>query len=169
MPTEISTSKRRGRAFKDYIADKGKASLIRDDIRTSIWRVITFLGRLRLGSSRDRAILCRRKKVHHLHLLFPTQRKLTSVPIPPLLLLFPLEYGRPTLLPNIRHHGLGGEQQLRVHRNDGMKTLRKDKKEPTATKLLLPKRNHHGLPLPVHLNSAKTLSLGTWNSDYSKT
>mgnify|MGYP007088661532 CR=1 FL=1 len=105
----MGTSRRRGKALKDYIADRGKASLIWDDIRTSLRRIITFFGGLRLGGPRHRALLCRRRKVHHLHFLLPTRRKFTSIPIPPLLILLPIEYGRHTLLSSICHHGLSGK------------------------------------------------------------
>lgn len=107
-PAGTGMSRRRERAFKDYIAERGKASLIWDDIRTSFRKIITFFGRLRLDSSRNRALLCRPRKVHHLHFLFLTRRKFTSIPKPLILILLPLEYGQPTLLSNICHHGRGG-------------------------------------------------------------
>ena len=52
LPARTGTSKRRGRALKDYIANRGKASFIWDDVRARLGRAITFLGELRLGSPR---------------------------------------------------------------------------------------------------------------------
>ena len=105
------------------------------------------------------------KKVHHLYLLLLTWRKLTSIQVPSLLLLLPLKYSRPTLLPSIHHHKLGGKQQPKVGRNDSMKVLRRDKGKSTATQQLLAKKGHHGMPIPVHLSNAKALSLRTRNGD----
>ena len=55
------------RALKNYAIDRGKAFLIWDKVRASLERVITSLGRL-IGALRHRALLHRRRKVHHLHL-----------------------------------------------------------------------------------------------------
>jgi len=140
-PAGMSTSKRRRRAFENYAADRGKASLIWNKTRTSLERVITSLGKLRLGVPRLRAILHMCRKVHHLHLLLH-------------------------LLPSIRHHKLGGKQQPKVGRNKNMKALKRDKGKPTATQQLLAKRGHHNLPIPMHLSNAKALSLRTRNGDY---
>ena len=45
----MSTSRRRRRALKDYITHGRKAALIGNNVGTSLERVITSLGRLRLG------------------------------------------------------------------------------------------------------------------------
>ena len=123
--TETSTSKKRWRAFKNYVSNKGKTSLIRNKIRTSLKRVITSLGRLGLVGLRHRAL--------HLHLLLPTRKKLTSIQVPFLLHLLPLKCSRLALLPSIRHHGLSGKQQQWVDRNNGLKALKEDKGKPMAT------------------------------------
>ena len=132
-PTRTGTSKRRRRALKNYIADGREASLIWDKIRASLRRVITSLSKLRLSGPRHQALLHRRKKVHHLHPLFPTQRELTNIQVSPPFFLLPLKYNRPTLLPSIRQHELGAEQQPWVSKNNGMKTLKRDNRKPTAT------------------------------------
>ena len=107
-PTGASTSRRRRKALKDYVDNGRKATPIWNNVKTSLRGIIPSLGRLRLGGLRHRALLRRHRKVFHLHLLLPTRRILTSIQIPPLLLLLPLKYGRPTLLPNVCHHKLVG-------------------------------------------------------------
>ena len=72
MPVGTSMSRGKRRALKNYIPDKGEASLIWDKIRESLGRVVTFLGRLRLGGLRHQAFLHRCRKVHHFHLFLPT-------------------------------------------------------------------------------------------------
>ena len=74
-----STSRRGGarRTLKDYITYTRKATLIRKNIGTSLERVITSLGRLKLGRPRHKAFLRKYRKVHNLHLLLLTRGVLT--------------------------------------------------------------------------------------------
>ncbi|KAM3690342.1 hypothetical protein ACB098_09G117400 [Castanea mollissima] len=105
----MSTSRKGRRTLKDYTAYGRKTTLIGNNIRISLKKVITSLGRLGLGGPRHRTLLRRCRKVHHLHFLLPTCRVLTSIQVPPLFLCLPLKYSRPTLLPSVSYHRLGGK------------------------------------------------------------
>ena len=133
----MGTSKRRRRILKDYVTNGRKTTLIGNNVGTSLRRIIASLGRLGLSGMRYQAFLCRRRKVHHLHLLLQTRGVLTSIQAPPLLLCLPLKYSRSTLLHSICHHRLGGKQQPRVGRNDGVKTIKRNERKPMATQQLL--------------------------------
>ena len=58
----------RRKTLEDYVTNKRKATLIGNDVRTSLRRISPSLGRLRLSRPRYRTILHRSKKVHHLYL-----------------------------------------------------------------------------------------------------
>ena len=90
-----------------------------------------------------------------------THQHTSTTPI----LLLPLKYSIPTLLHSIRYHGLSGKQQSWVSRNNSMKAFKRDEGKPMATQQLLAKKDHHGLLVPMHLSSAKALSLGSQNND----
>ena len=108
-PTGMGTSKRGRRTLNNYITNGRKTALIGNNVRASLRRIITSLGRLGLGRLRQQALLHKHRKVHHLHLLLPTSGVLTSIQVPSFFLCLPLKYSRPTLLPNIRHHRFGGK------------------------------------------------------------
>ena len=103
----MGEGRRKRRALKNYVANRGKATLIRNDVKTSLRRIIPSLGKFGLSGPRHQALLRRCRKVQHPHLLFPTRKILTSIQIPPFLLLFPLKYCELALFPSICHHELG--------------------------------------------------------------
>jgi len=77
------------------------------------------------------------KDVCNLHFLLPARGIVTSIAEPPSLLLNPLKYSRPTLLPSICHHRLGGKEQLKVGGNDYTKAIKRDERKPMAAQQLL--------------------------------
>ena len=82
-PIRTNVSKWRRRALKDYVANGRNATLIGNDVRTGLRRIIFSFGIFRLSGLRHQTLLLRCRKVHHLHLLLPTCRILTSIQIPP--------------------------------------------------------------------------------------
>ena len=67
------------KTLEDYVTNERKATLIGNDVRTSLKRIIPFLGRLGLNGLRHRTFLRKSRKVHHLQLLLTTRRILTSI------------------------------------------------------------------------------------------
>ena len=107
-PAGTSASRRRRRAHKDYVANERKATPIRNNVRTCHRRIIPSLGRFGLSSPRHSPFL-RAQEGSPPSPSSPNPQILTSIQIPPLLLLLPLRYGEPALFPSICHQGLCGE------------------------------------------------------------
>ena len=95
------------------------------------------LGRLTLGRPRCRAFLHRHGDVCHLHSFLPTYGIVTGMPEPPLLLLNPLKYSKPTLIPSVCQHRLSEQKQPRVGRNNCTKSIKRNERKPEAAQQLL--------------------------------